>query len=69
MTRYDHAAALQQGTTPARKLAYLVGELHRWAALNPKLQPLYFEFVAVLRDEFGTEPEKIPDKGAGHDQG
>jgi hypothetical protein len=69
VTRYDHAAALQRGTTPARKLAYLIGDLRRWAVLNPALVPLYREFERVLRDDFGTEPEKIPDKGAGHDQG
>jgi hypothetical protein len=60
LSRYDQAAALQQGTTPARKLAYLVGDLRRWAVLNPTLVPLYREFERVLRDDFGSEPEKIP---------
>jgi hypothetical protein len=69
VTRYDHAAALQRGTTPARKLAYLVGDLRRWAVLNPGLMPLYREFERVLRDDFGTEPEKIPVQGTGRDQG
>lgn len=69
LSRYDHAAALQQGTTPARKLAYLVGELRRWAVLNPSLRPLYSEFEQVLRDDFGSAPEKTPDQGGGRDQG
>lgn len=44
---YGHAHELALGKTPHEKLAFLVQELRRWAALNPALVPLFEEFKLV----------------------
>lgn len=46
-SRYDHAAELQNSVPPRQQLHYLVGELARWAKLNPALVTLYAEFSRV----------------------
>ena len=47
MTRYDHAAELQNSSPPLAQLHYLVTELGHWARVNPALVPLYAEFSRV----------------------
>jgi hypothetical protein len=54
VSRYDHAAELQNSTPPLEQLHFLVTELGHWARLNPGLVSLYAEFSRVeglLRQE------------------
>ncbi len=45
---YDHATELESHLPIDSKLTFLVKELGRWAAKNPKLRPLHEEFTYAL---------------------
>jgi hypothetical protein len=45
---YDHATELMASVPPKEQLEFLVAELRRWAAVNPKLVNLYAEFDRVV---------------------